>query len=107
LNDLKNFELKLDGNVLERVSSTKFLGVFIDEKVEWKEHIIHISLKISQSLGIMRRVKNIVSHRVMLILYYTLIYPYLSYCNIVWGSANASSIYKVVCLQKIAVRLIT
>ena len=40
-------------------------------------------------------------------LYYTLVYPYLTYCNIVWGTAKLSVINKLFILQKRAVRLCT
>jgi len=101
------FILKLDGNILEQVRSTKFLGVYIDDKLTWKEHIDYISPKILKGLGIMRRIKNQVTHAVMLTLYYTLIYPYLHYCNIIWGNAKLSILKKISNLQKRAVRIIT
>ena len=43
----------------------------------------------------------------MLMLYYTLVFPYLVYCNIVWGSAKSTVINKLLILQKRAVRLCT
>ena len=36
-----------------------------------------------------------------------MIQPYLSYCNIIWGSASLLALNKLVCLQKRALRLIT
>lgn len=38
-------------------------------------------------------------------LYYTLIYPYLSYCHLIWG--KAVHLDKLVKLQKKAIRIIT
>ena len=40
----------------------------------------------------------------MLTLYNTLILPYLTYCNVVWGSAYASKIQPLFMLQKRAIR---
>src|ERR1043165_78987 len=82
----QNLKLSLDGNSISQVESTKFLGVYLDEKLTWKNHIDHISLKISRGLSIMSRVRNILPLHVILMLYHTMIYPYLTYCNIVWGS---------------------
>ena len=39
-------------------------------------------------------------------LYYTFVYPYLIYCNHVWGSTYISYFDKIVSLQKKAVRII-
>ena len=97
----------IDGLRIERVQCTKFLGVFIDEKLNWKKHIEHIASKISKGLGAMGRVRNIVPVKALLMLYHALIYPYLTYCNIVWGSTCTSSLSKLISLQNRAVRLIT
>ena len=36
-----------------------------------------------------------------------MIYPYLLYCNVVWGGASQTALYRLVCIQKHAARLIT
>ena len=80
-----NLQISIDGSAVEKVSSVKFLGVFIDDKLSWTVHTDHIAKKISMGLGIMNRVKRILPLPVLLTLYHTMIFPYLSYCNIVWG----------------------
>lgn len=102
-----NFHISIDGNSLERVSNTKFLGVFVDEDLNWKHHTSQISIKISRSIGVLNRVKYLLSHDALLSLYHTMIHPYLLYCNIVWGGASLTALNKLICLQKRAVRLIT
>jgi hypothetical protein len=106
----KNFTkltLVLDGNILERTAFVKFLGVYLDEKVKWTQHLNHISSKVSRGLGIIGRLRKILSSDTLKILYFSLIYPYLSYCNIIWGGAYATALYKLEVLQNRAVRLIT
>ena len=43
-------DIKIEGNVIERVLSTKFLGVYIDEDLNWKQHAFQISKKVSKAL---------------------------------------------------------
>ena len=81
--------------------------MFIDEKLNWKKHIEHVTSKISKGLGAMGRVRNIVPSKALLMLYHALVYPYLTYCNIVWGSTCDSVLSKLASLQNRAVRLIT
>ena len=90
--------VSIDGQLLERVEYTKFLGVYIDEKLTWKKHIEHVASKISKGLGAMGRIRNIVPSKSLLMLYHALVYPYLTYCNIVWGTACASVLAKLVSL---------
>src|SRR5207245_2795906 len=92
---------------LERVSNTKFLGIYIDEDLNWKSQTQQISLKISKSIGVLNRVKNILSRDLLLMLYNTIINPYFLYCNIIWGGANQIALKRLLCLQKRAIRLVT
>ena len=39
--------LYIDNEVLEKVPVTKFLGVYIDENLDWTEHIDFVKKKIS------------------------------------------------------------
>src|SRR6218665_1906269 len=43
---------------------------------------------------------------VMVTLYYSLIYPYLTYCNMIWSSTYTSRLSHLVILQKKAIRII-
>ena len=97
----------INGQKLERVEHTKFLGVIVDSKLTFSNHIQYISLKILKGLGIMCKLRNILPSSVLLTLYYTLIYPYLTYCTIIWGCANMTALHKLVILQKRAIRIIT
>ena len=45
-------DLILNGNVVKRVTSTKFLGIIVDDQLKWKQHIDYIKNKISKSIEI-------------------------------------------------------
>ena len=53
------------------------------------------------------RVKYIVPNKLLLTLYYSMVYPYLNYCCIVWGGASITSISKLLILQKRSVRILS
>ena len=95
------------GTNIDRVESTKFLGLIIDEKLTWSKHVEHVSINVSKSLGVINRIRTFMPQSVLLTLYYTLVYPYLCYCNVIWGCAKPTILRKVLTLQKRAVRLIT
>ena len=37
--------IKVDGHTIKRVHKAKYLGIIIDEKLTWEDHIDYISLK--------------------------------------------------------------
>ena len=44
---------------IKREHVTKFLGVFIDENLSWKQHIEILSSKISKSIGILYKSRDV------------------------------------------------
>ena len=79
----------------------------MDEGLTWKSHISYICKKISKSVGIMHRVRFFLSSNTKISLYYSLIYPYLTYCTIVWPSTYVTNLNRIFLLQKRAVRAMT
>jgi len=91
---------------LDRKGFVKYLGILIDCNLKWKHHINFISLKISKTIGILARLRHFVPTETLLMIYRSLILPYLSYGICVWGCAAKSYIGKLLILQKWALRLI-
>ena len=52
-------EIKIDDILIEEVTVTKFLGVLIDNKLQWKEQIDSVCSKVSKNLSIIYRVRHI------------------------------------------------
>jgi hypothetical protein len=102
-----NFNVILNGKQLNRVKYTKFLGLLIDDKLCWNEHLNYIGNKVSRGLGIIGRLKCLFPPHILMSLYYSLIYPYLCYCCIVWGNAYPTALHHIEVLQNRATRLLT
>ena len=93
--------------LLEEKQSVTFLGVIIDNKLLWKDHIKLVCSKISKSIGILCYLRHVYPLHILRMLYMSLIFSYLNYCNLVWGSACDSHLKPLLTLQKKAVRIIT
>ena len=90
----------INNEPLNLVQKTKFLGVIIDSQLTWRYHIAHVANKISKSIGIISKAKKYVTKSILRNLYYTFIYPYISYCNSVWALASHSLLNMIHILQK-------
>jgi hypothetical protein len=101
-----NTDISFNENSIERVKVTKFLGVYIDENLNWKHQIKHITSKISKSIAIICKVRNIVDKNVLKVLYCSLILPYLNYCVAIWGNSYKTNLKSIVLLQKKIIRII-
>ena len=83
-------KLLIDGEAIDEVQKIKFLGIIIDNKLSWKYHIDHISGKIARGIGMIIKAREYLNKQGLLSLYYSFIYPYLIYCNHIWGSTYKS-----------------
>ena len=100
-------DIILDDNPLEKVSTTKFLGIIVDNKLSWKPHIDAVCSTISRNVGIINRLKTQLPLKPLLMLYSTLISPYLYNGILVWGNANQCLLERILLLQKKALRVIS
>ena len=96
------------GNQLLQIkNSCKFLGIIIDDKLKFHLQTQHICNKISKSAGILFKLKNFAPPRVLKNIYYTLVYPYIIYCNLSWGHTFISSLQPIIITQKRIVRTLS
>ena len=106
-NVIHDEKLYVNGKEINQVSHTKFLGVIIDDKLSWDYHIKHIRNKIVKGIGIVSKAKKYLNKSCLRTLYSSIIYPYLTYCIEVWGSATQSRLNPLFILQKKAIRIIS
>ena len=72
---------------IDRVNYVTFFGIYIDDKLEWGEHIQHISKKISSGSYAISKSKRLLSLENLKLLYYSLVHSHLNYGTILWGAA--------------------
>ena len=102
-----NICINIDGETINETAKTKFLGVIIDNKLSWKDHILYISGKLARGTGVLLKVRRYLMKETLISLYYSFVYPYLIYCNHVWGLACKTHMNTLFLLQKRIIRIIT
>ena len=96
--------IKLGNQQILQVRNTKFLGIYIDDELEWGDHINHITKKIASGAYALQAVKRYLCLDNMKSLYHSLVHSHLTYGTILWGSAFKYRLHKVEILQKKAIR---
>jgi hypothetical protein len=87
--------------------SAKFLGIIVDRRISFSNHIMHICQKVSKSCGILRKLSPYVPLKVLRLLYLSLVYPYLLYGVEVWGASAKTKLNRLYSLQNKCIRLVT
>ena len=103
----EDLDLKIRNNELEIIQKTKYLGVQIDNSLNWKEHIKTVSTKVSRAIGFLKHAKTFLPKETLKTLYTAIVEPHLRYCCSVWGCAGSTELNQLQKLQNRAARIIT
>ena len=86
---------------IKRVNSIKFLGIFLDENLMWKDHIRVIEIKISKNLGLPYKTNKKNKCRCVKVCI-----SLLNDCvNIAWASSTWTKLKKLARKQKQVIRI--
>ena len=66
--------LTISNHVTERQEFIKFLGVLLDENLNWKEHIKYTENKIAKNLGLIYKARLFLNRNPLIALYYSYIH---------------------------------
>ena len=102
----KKTNIRITACNIEQKSQIKYLGVFIDEHLKWDAQLQHINNKITKNIGILFKLRHYVPISTLKQLYYTLIYPYLTYGLMSWGTAYQTKLNKIKVSQNNCIRCI-
>ena len=61
-----SIKLNIDNANIKEVQSIKYLGVILDNKLSWIQHISYVKSKISKGIGIMYKARNYVNKNALL-----------------------------------------
>ena len=99
-------DLILNNEVIKRVDKTKYLGINIDESLNWKEQYKTIKNKLTRDLSSLRKLKNIPPQRELDQVYKALFESHLRYGSIVWSALSNTKLSQLQRIQTRAKELI-
>lgn len=89
---------------IEQKEFVKYLGIYIDQHLSWEQQIKFVHSKISKNVGIISRLRHYMSLKTLVNIYYSLIYPYLSYGILSWGSTYKTKLARICSMQNKCIR---
>ncbi len=84
---LSDCDLKFGNDIIEQRDHVKFLGMELDQYLEWFFHYKSLNSKLSRAVYILNKVKNILPFKCMKSLYHTLFHSHLQYGILLWGTS--------------------
>ena len=97
----------MNNKALEQKDHVKYLGVLLDQHLNWKYQIKNVALKVSRGLGIIAKLKPFLKDKLIRTIYFSVVYSHLFYGIQAWGSADPTTRNKLDILQNKAVRILS
>ena len=100
-----DIELAISNEVMKPVSVVKLLGITIDDKMSFDEHISRLCIKAARQTNALRRIAKHIPNDCRLNVYNAFITSNFNYCSIVWHFCSRRSTYKIEKINKKALRI--
>ena len=98
--------LVLNDAVINRVEKIKYLGINIDESLNWEKQYKTVKNKLKGGISSLRKLKDILPQRKLEQVYKALFESHLRYGDIVWNALSNTKLSKLQRLQIRAKKLI-
>ena len=105
-NSNDNYNMTFADSFIATVSNSKYLGVIIDNKLSFYEHIKSLESKVSRSVGILTKLKSFIPQQTLQQLYHSFVHSDLTYGITIWGSTHTTYIQKLQNLQNKALKVV-
>ena len=99
-----DLRLKLSRKRLYKTKYLRYLGIKIDENLNWKVHIHNLASKLSRANAILAKLRHFVNSEILRSTHFAIFHSHLSYVCIAWGLTRYHQ-QKVSILQKKALRM--
>ena len=100
--------LSISNMSVKSYTQIKYLGLIFDSNLTELETILHeLSKKVSRGIGALSKIRYYVNGTQYILLYYSIIFPFLTYGLSIWGNTCSATLKPLITLQKSAIRTVT
>ena len=85
---LKKVNLNINKNNIKQVETFKYLGIILDNKLSWQEHIQSLQTKLAKFSGVVYKTRHFIPTKILMMLYNALVGSYLRYGIRAWGTCS-------------------
>ena len=79
--------------------SVRYLGIKIDQNLNWKDHINDIAVKLNRANALLFKIRNFVNITILKTIYFAIFDSHINYANLVWAQ-NSNAMSRILTLQK-------
>ena len=80
--------LEIENNDIDRVEKSNFLGLEINENLDWSSHTDKLSLKLYKNIGVLKRLRAHLPVQTLRTIYFSLFISHLDFQILAWGYSS-------------------
>ena len=98
--------VRIQGTPICNVKCVKFLGIHLDDRLNYNDHVISLSKRLAGVVGVMTKLRDLVPVSNLRLIYNSLFQSVLSYGITVWGGCGKTNRTKIMNVQRRALKLL-
>eukprot|EP00111_Clytia_hemisphaerica_P004428 TCONS_00012655-protein len=99
--------IKLCRKILSPSKSVKYLGVHLDNHLNWKVHTSSVAAKLRRANGAISKLRHYFPIHILLNIYHAIFASHVRYASQFWGLCDNTVTHRILTLQNTALRLMT
>ena len=103
--DIK-LDINIDGNAVKTEDTVKLLGVQLDSKLKFNEHVQSVCKKAAKQINALQRLSKFLDYSCKLKIYESFVVSNFIYCSVVYNTFNITQDKKIEKLNKRALQLV-
>ena len=88
-----DIQLSLNANILERVCSYKYLGLILDEHLNYNKHITEMTKLISHKLFLLSKIRRYITTDACINIFKTMVLSVIEYCDIIYAGTMQEKLF--------------
>ena len=92
-------KIKLNRKRFYPSQSVRYLGIKIDQNLNWKDDIKDIAVKLNRANFLLFKIRNFVNITILKTIYFAIFHSHINYANLVWAQ-NSNAMRRILTLQK-------
>ena len=101
-----DLKVKVNGKKLRLSSNVKYLGVYLDEHLNWSYHVDALAAKLTRASGMLAKIRHYVNEKTLLNIYHGIFSSIMTYGSQIWGQFANKHVKRIQKLQNKAIRII-
>ena len=90
-----DIKLSLNNQILEQVGSYKYLGLILDEHLNYNKHIKEMNKLVAHKLYLMSNIRKYITETACINIFKTMVLSLIEYCDIIYAGTSQGNLSNI------------